>query len=128
MIPNVAEVLLLTSFLSDTLTLKLFSNDHIPVEGDTASAYTEVSGGGYADIDLASGSWVITSGDPTVGLYAAQDFTFTGPTDAPTTVYGYYIVDSSNILRGAERFSASVVPFTPALGSLIRVTPRIQVS
>ncbi len=128
MIPNAAEVVLVTSFVADTLTLKLFSNNHVPIEADTVSAYTEVVGGGYASVDLLSGSWVITGGDPTQALYAAQDFSFTGVTNAPGTIYGYYLVDSGNVLRGAERFSASVVPFTPGNGSLIRVTPKITVS
>lgn len=127
-IPNVAEALVLTQFTEDTLTLKLFGNNHTPAETDTASAYTEISGGGYADVDLAPGSWTITAGSPSIAAYAFQDFNFTGAIDAPGTVYGYFLVDSNGILRGAERFSASVVPFTPANGSLIRVTPKIQVS
>jgi hypothetical protein len=128
MIPNVAEQLILEQFVTDDLTLKLYSNDITPAETDTAATFTEIAGGGYASKILVSGSWIITSGDPSQALYVAQDFAFTGVTNAPATVYGYYLVDSSNVLRGAERFSASVVPFTPENGSLIRITPRIQTS
>lgn len=128
MTPNAAKVVAATQFLSVTLTLRLFSNNHTPAVGDTIASYTEVSGGGYAAKSLASGTWNITSGNPTVATYTAQDFAFTGATSAPGTVYGYYITDASNVVRAAQRFSDLVVPFTPVDGSLIRITPRLQVS
>lgn len=129
MIPNVAEVIAAQNFLTaGNLTLKLFSNNVTPAEGDTASSYTEVAGGGYVSKTLSNSSWTITAGDPTKGTYAAQDFSFTGPTNAPGTIYGYFLVDGSNVLRGSERFGAGVVPFNPVLGSLIRITPKLQVS
>lgn len=129
MFPNVAEVLLLEQFLeAEDLTLKLFSNNVTPAEGDTAATYIVVAGGGYANIVLDKDLWTITGNDPSDGTYAAQDFTFTSVTNAPGTIYGYYIVDAANVLRGAERFDAGVVPFTPVNGSLIRITPRLQVS
>lgn len=129
MFPNVAEVLVLEQYLeAEDLTLKLFSNNVTPAEGDTAASYTSVAGGGYAAKTLDKDLWTILSGDPSSGEYAAQDFTFTGATNAPGTIYGYFIVDAANVLRGAERFDAGVVPFTPVNGSLIRITPRLQVS
>lgn len=128
-VPNVAEVIAATQFLkTGDLTLKLFSNNVTPAEGNTAASYTEVAGGGYVAKTLVAANWTITSGDPTTGTYAAQDFAFTGPTNAPGTIYGYFIVDGSNVLRGEERFGAGVVPFTPVLGSLIRITPKLQIS
>lgn len=128
-IPNVAEVIVLTQFLkTEILTLKLFSNNVTPAEGNTAATYTEVTGGGYASKELAAASWSITSGDPSFGSYAAQDFSFTGVTGGPGTIYGYYLVDTSNVLRGAERFDAGIVPFNPVNGSLIRVTPKVLCS
>jgi len=127
-IPNVGEVFALQKYTLDTLTLKLYSNNKTPAEGDTAADYTEISGGGYAAKALASGSWVITGGDPSVASYAAQDFNFTGVTNAPAVIYGYFVVDSNNLLRGSERFPAGVIPFTPSNGALIRITPKIQVS
>lgn len=128
-VPNVGEVIAAQKYLTlENLTLKLFSNNVTPAEGDTAATYTEVTGGGYASKTLALGSWTIVAGDPTTGTYAAQDFAFTGATTGPGTIYGYYLVDGSNVLRGSERFGASVVPFNPVNGSLIRITPKLQVS
>lgn len=126
LVPSVGEAAMLDLILNQTLTLKLFSNNRTPAEGDTAASYTEVSGGGYANKSLLSAGWSITTGDPTYALYTAQDFTFTGATDAPGTIYGYYVVDGSNVLLWVERFAPAVVPFTPVNGSIIRITPRIE--
>jgi hypothetical protein len=128
-IPNVGEEIALDKYLNDeNLTLKLFSNNIVPGEGDTAASYTEVAGGGYASKTLVAGSWTITPGDPSFGLYLIQIFGFTGPTNAPGTIYGYFVVDASNVLRWAERLPAANVPFTPIAGSSIRITPRFECS
>jgi len=128
-VPNTGEVRALTEWLTaGNLTLKLYSNDKTPAESDTAANYTEVSGGGYSSKTLSSGSWSIASGDPTVATYAYQDFSFTGATAAPGTIYGYFVVDASGILVWAERFEAAVVPYTPSTGKLVRITPKISVS
>lgn len=128
-VPNVGEVKALELYLkSENLFLRLYSNNVTPGESDTIATYTQVSGGGYAQKTLTAASWTVSSGNPSSGLYAAQDFEFTGATDAPGTVYGYYVVDGSNILRWAERFPEGVLPFSPVLGSLIRVTPRFEAS
>jgi hypothetical protein len=128
-IPNVGEVVALNKYLKgEDLTLKLYSNNITPGESDTASTYTSVAGGGYTAKTLDKDSWTINSGNPSYGIYTAQDFNFSGATNSPGTIYGYYVVDGSNILRWAERFSEAVVPFSPINGSLIRVTPRFEAS
>jgi len=124
LVPDVGEVAALQKWLNQNLTLKLYSNNKIPAEADTAASYTEVTGGGYANKTLVFGTWSIAATG--IATYTAQDFSFTGVTGAPGTVYGYYIVDGSNVLLWAERFPASVLPFSPVNGSLIRITPRIQ--
>ncbi|MEM3038623.1 MAG: hypothetical protein QXE45_04430, partial [Thermoplasmata archaeon] len=91
-VPNVAEVDLLQVWLNRALVLKLFSNNVVPAEGDTISTYIEVSGGGYAAKNLVFANWVITPGDPTIASYPDQDFAFTGATNPPGTIYGYYVV------------------------------------
>ena len=128
MTPNEAKVVAATNFIDGNFTLKLFSNDYTPLAGDTVAAYTEVAGGGYVAKTLAVASWSIVSGNPTLASYAAQDFAFTGATTAPSTIYGYFIIDAANVVRGAQRFSALVVPFTPVNGSLIRITPKLSIS
>ena len=126
-VPNAFEVLVLGWILNNVdLSLRLYSNDYTPVEGSTLAAFTQVAGGGYAAKTLTAGSWVVTAGDPSYGLYAQQTFSFTGPTTAPSTIYGYYIVDTSNVVRWAERFPGANVPFTPIAGSSIRITPRFE--
>lgn len=128
-VPNVGEEEILNKILNQVLTFKLFSNNIIPAEGNTAASYTEVTGGGYASKTLTFANWTVTAGAPTVALYdIAQNFAFTGATGAPGTIYGYYVVNASNVLMWAERFAVGVVPFTPISGSSIVITPRLETS
>lgn len=116
--------LILDDLIGQILTLSLYSNNKTPSVADIAADYTEVSGGGYASISLLIASWNVTEGNPSDATYNAfQDFFFTGPTAAPTTIYGYYITDPNGILRWAERFST--VPFIPINGALISIRPKI---
>lgn len=128
MTSNPAKVIIATKFLDQILTLRLFSNNHTPAVGDTLASYTEVAGGGYAAKSLLVASWTIVSGNPTIASYALQDFVFTGVTTSPSTVYGYFLTDPANVIRGAQRFSELVIPFSPIAGSIIRITPRLRVS
>jgi hypothetical protein len=127
-VPNEGEGKLLDLWLNRSLTLKLYSNDITPGETNTAATYTEVAGGGYADLDMVGANWVITEGSPSDGEYPSHDFEFTGPTDAPSVIYGYYVIDGDGTLCWAERFEESVVPFTPTTGTVIRITPLIRAS
>lgn len=128
LVPNVGEVKMLNLILDQDLTLKLYSNDKTPAEGDTASSYTEVAGGNYSSKDLLFANWTITSGNPSFGVYLSQDFNFTDSTDSPGTIYGYYVVNDDGVLMWAERFPALVLPFSPVNGSIVRITPRFEVS
>jgi hypothetical protein len=104
---------------TETLILKLYSNNLSPSVDDTASLYTEVSGNGYSSITLTGSSWTIAGGD---AVYPQQTWTFTG---AAGTVYGYYVVSAtSQDLIFAERFSGA--PYTVAnSGDTIKVTLNI---
>ena len=128
-VPNAGELLVLEDFLqSGPLSLRLYSNNYTPVEGTTTAAFTEVAGGGYARKTLNIGDWILTSGDPSFGLYAQQTFSFTGTTTAPGTIYGYYVVNALEVTLWAERFAAGVLPFSPIAGSSIKITPRLECS
>jgi hypothetical protein len=128
-VPNARELTILTDFLTPALTLRLYSNNRTPAGGDVAADYTEVTGGGYASKSLTFANWTLTAGTPTVGVYnAIQEWNFTGATGAPSTIYGYYVIETvSGLLKFAERFPSGSVPFTPVNGSIIRVLPRFEV-
>ena len=112
---------------SKDLTLKLFCNDRLPAEGDTAAAYTEAVGGGYVAKTLTCGGWTVTDGAAQAqATYPLQTFTFTGPLTGNPTAYGYYIVDADNVLQCAERFDAPVTPV--ANGNYVSVTPVYKLS
>jgi phage baseplate assembly protein gpV len=128
--PQVSQEAMLNSVLIKAgsvaaLTLKLYSNNRTPGLTDVAGDYTEVTGGGYADFDLAAASFTVSTGNPSQALYSSfQTWTFTGATDSPGTVYGAFIVDANGVLISAEEFDTG--PFTPGNGTVIKYKPRIQ--
>lgn len=126
-VPDVKEVAVLTDIVTPALTLKLYSNDVTPSGASVAGDFTEVAGGGYVGKALAFANWDITAGNPTVALYdSVQTWVFTGPTNAPGTIYGYYVTrNSDGALQWAQRFAVGIAPFTPIAGSSIRITPRL---
>lgn len=117
---------ILTDFLNRILTLCLFANDHDPDPSDTISDYTEVAGGGYAEIPLTFAHWDITTGDPSQAIYDMfTDFNFTGPVGGANEVFGYFVKDASNELKWAERIVVTD-PFEPQSGALIRLKPKLS--
>lgn len=127
-VPNAAELEIITYVLTPALTLRMYGNNVTPADGDTAAGYTEIAGGGYANKPLTFANWTIVAGTPTTASYAVQIWTFTGVINAPSTIYGYYVTrNSDGKLMWAERFPAATVPFTPAVGSIIRVVPKFTV-
>lgn len=124
-VTNVGKIKTLELYLAANLTLKLYSNNVTPNSLKVAGDFTEVIGGGYSSFTLTFAHWVITGGSPTRGLYdETKQFTFTGLTTSPGTIYGYFVVDAGGVLRWAERFP--VAPFTPINGSFIRIVPRFS--
>ena len=72
---------------------------------DTLTSYTEVSGGGYTSRALDPTQWSISAG---VATYPQLTWTFTSSVG---TVYGYYLVSSTNnYLMAAEKFTNA--PYT----------------
>lgn len=125
--PDVGEAQLLKVALGkatpENQTLKLFTNDKTPAEGDVAGDYTEASGNGYSAKTLTGTSWTVaTSEGVTTGEYAEQEFTFSG---ALGDVYGYFVVGAtSGILLWAERFAGA--PFNvKGATTPIKITPKI---
>ena len=129
-VPNVGEVVAINAVTgktaATTLTLRLFSNNATPTSTTVAGDLTEVAGGGYAAIALTAANWVTTGGSPTSSAYPEQTFTFTGATDSPGTIYGYYLTNAAGTLLLAERLAAT---FTPASsGDTVKVTPTITLA
>lgn len=125
-IPNQLEVEVITTLLTPALTIKLYSNNVTPSGSSVAADFTSVAGGGYTSFPLTFANWTISSGDPSTALYNTSiEWTFTGATNAPSTIYGYFVTrDSDGHLMWAERFPTA--PFTPIAGSLIRVIPEFS--
>lgn len=111
----------------DNLTLKLFVNNVIPSDSDTAATYTEAIGGGYAAKTLVAGSFIVSTVAGIVqAAYAQQQFMFTGALTTNAAIYGAYIVDADGVLIFAE---AAPIAYTPAVnGDMYAVTPTIKLS
>jgi hypothetical protein len=117
--------LIVNAATPEDLYLVLFGNNVTPAENDTAATFTEISGGGYANISLAGASWSVANGNNAVATYAAQTFTFTGAT-TPNTVYGYVVKGkTSNTVFWCERFSDGPYPINNN-GDAITITPRLE--
>jgi hypothetical protein len=129
-VPNAVEVAVLEFFLKTTNSvLRLYSNDVTPSETSSSASFTEVTGGGYAAKTLTAANWTITAGDPSFGIYAQQEFTFTGVTGGSGEIYGYYVTDASDgSLKWAERFPGSITPYEPVADSNIKIVPRFEAS
>lgn len=126
-VPNQGEQIMLDAATGKTAatawTLRLFVNNHTPVNSDTEAQYTEAAGGGYAAIALTASNWVTTPGSPTSSAYPQQTFTFTGALTTNPTIYGYYVTNAGGKLLYAELLPQ---PFTPANpGDNVQVTPQL---
>ncbi len=100
---------MLSSFLSaEDYILKLYSNDVDPTATTTINEFQEVSGGGYAEIPLSSGSWNISQGVATLKNSQTWEFnTDPGDVGMAITVYGYYLVGTGSLQQlviAAEKF------------------------
>jgi hypothetical protein len=127
-VPNTIEHEVLTTLLTPPLTLRLYGNNVTPNSTSATADFTEIAGGGYANKPLIFANWTIVEGTPSEATYSAvQQWTFTGPINAPGTIYGYYVTrNSDSKLVWAERFPAANVPFSPIAGSIVGLLPRFD--
>jgi hypothetical protein len=107
------------AFNSGGVKLRLFKNNHTPVEGDTIGNYTEADFSGYAAV--AIGPWnaaTYSSGSASASATSSQ--TFTNSTGAVgNDIYGYYVTDAGNTtLYFAQIASTVPIDMNTALQSL----------
>lgn len=108
---------------SENLALRLFINNHTPVHGDTAAAYTEAStsGTGYGVPGIQPSDWTVTPGTP--DTLSTSQFNFGTLTATIGTVYGVFATGaSSGLLYFAEAFSSPIGP--TQVGDQIIYTPN----
>jgi len=129
-VPNAIEDEVLNGQLNQALTIRLYGNNVTPSGSTVAGSLTEIAGGAYAAKALLFANWGISSGTPAQAVYnAIQVWNFTGPINAPGTIYGYYVTRNiDGKIVWVERFPSGVVPFSPIVGSKVQVLPRYTVS
>lgn len=125
-ISNLLELEVINATLTSSVSLRLYGNNVTPTGNDVVGAFTEIAGGGYASKTLTFASWTIQqTTPPSSAVNVSQEWVFTGPIDAPGTIYGYYVVRiSDSKLLWAERFPPAIVPFAPIAGSKIVILPK----
>lgn len=129
LVPNAGEEAMLEYILNITapqnLTVRLYSNNITPDDDTITTDFVEVVNGGYATQAVTPANWTITPGDPTEAVYAPEIvFSFSGPPDFTSAVYGYYVTRvGDDLTMWAERFTTG--PFNVTVpGSEIRITLR----
>lgn len=107
---------------TETLIMKLYSNNYTPTTLSVLTDFTEVTGGGYTQKSLSASAWTMTGNAIST---TPQLFTFTSNIGS---IYGYYLVGAtSGKLIASERFTSG--PFNiAASGDSITVTATISVS
>lgn len=106
---NQGEVILLQNYLNqlapEDLNLRLYSNNHTPVDTDTEVDYTEATFTGYAAILLDASLWVVTPGDPAQAVYPTAHYEASASLQNEF-IYGYYVTQrTSGKLLWAELFA-----------------------
>lgn len=85
---------------TETLKIKLFTNNYTPTPSASISDFTEATGGGYTEKILTSTAWTFANG---IATCPSQLWTFTGSVG---NVYGYYLVrQTTGDVVAAERFT-----------------------
>ncbi len=119
---NILKYLTGVSSSTESLILKLYSNNITPNSLTEIIEFTEVNGGGYSEKTLPPSSWSLSGNSIST---APQLFSFTAGIGE---IYGYYLVGaSSGRLIASERFVSG--PFNIANnGDTITVTATISVA
>jgi microcystin-dependent protein len=110
---DVGEEAFLDLILGVDYTLRLHKNDPTlttPAEKEALEEpdLLEADFAGYAPAALTGGSWTVTPGDPTIGVYAEQSFVRSS-TGTAQNIWGYYLTrDSDDALMVIEFFDGLV--------------------
>ena len=133
-IPDVGEVEWLKRALyansgSENLTQKLYSNNHVYAESDTASDYTVATFTGYSSKTLTSSQSGSTWAVPTTATGTTSSAYGTASVWTPTssqTVYGQILVGAtSTTLLAVDAFAAGL-PL--ANGATLTITPVLALA
>jgi hypothetical protein len=110
---------------STNLVMKLYSNERVPGKSDTITEFTEVTGGGYAAIEILEADWSIDNSTGVTILSVTKNFHFTG---VVAVVYGVYLTN----LAGTKIIDAFALTDAPVAigggGGDIEVTFNIKLN
>lgn len=99
-VPDQAKELFLVFFSEQAKLLHLYTNDHIPAEGDREEDYQEARGSQYSPKVLSADKWDFATSGPIIE-HPEQEWLLREDSD---NIYGYYITRSDGFLLMAERF------------------------
>lgn len=120
------DILFVNVAVDANVYLGLYKNVAEPAVADGMADLTEVSGGGYARIALARGTWVRTADEVE---YAEQTFTASGASFGEVT--GYFICSAASGVSGVSLYS--VENFSDGSkeipdGKSLIITPKITIT
>lgn len=99
---------------------ELFVNNHVPVDTDTAGAFTLASWSGYASQTI--GSWSASALSGGVGLSTGAAVNFGNSTGSTQLAYGILLFDPSSGLLLAGAYFAGAPVNVSTLGLIVQVT------
>lgn len=113
----------------NTLTLRLFINNHVPLHGDAIAAFTTANFAGYAD--QATNAWgaAATNGNPPDADVTDSVHTFNCTAGAPAnTIFGVLLIDGAGDWILAQYTNLAVPAVLDAAGKSYAFQPRITVA
>jgi len=109
--------------LSDTLTMKLYTNLRDETDADLSKDFTEPARSEYRGIDLQGVEWVLTPGDPgkpALAVHPAVRWRFAEGPETP--LRGYFVTWSDGRLAWCEPFKREKIVEND--GDSITVVPK----
>lgn len=118
------EYLDATKSYRNSLTLRLFTNDHTPADNDVAEDYTEATFAGYSSITPLNWSDAVWDDvDAAISVEQVRGWVVTAPSPGQQ-VYGYYLTDPDGFLVYAERAIGAPTAMS-TVGVAYVVYPRV---
>lgn len=121
-VPDEGKSSLLSSLITNKLNatnIKLFTNNYTPDHTSVAASFVEAAWTGYAQVAMAGWSAPAATGDFHYTT-TANPAVFSNTSVGAQVCYGYYMVDATGKVIGAERFAGA--PLSIPSGNTLTVT------
>ncbi len=97
--PSNGLITVLQALANTNMNIRIFTNNYTPVDASVKTSFTEATFAGYSanfPLTLTGANWVSLGVSGGVGTLAYPTITVTNSSAGTVTVYGWYILDSTN--------------------------------